>query len=651
MHGIQGLGASALAFRVHEDDPDFFGQLIWVSARHADGEPMPIGEMVRFILRRLGVAAADQESSLPDLLEEYQRVARTQRFMVVLDDVTDTQPVELLVPSNAPEVVVLVTTRVRMQSLLRSDFEEIRLERLLAAESEELFRDKLGGTADKIDTAVVAELASFGGGIPLVLVLMAGHVVGRPHVADRLVTDLRSSLSYLFRLDEEQRMPKWLDLAVARLSPELSARYPILSLIPGSDFSIETAAVALGVDVDEAGRMLDDLVEINLLVRNSDAPQRLRYAFYSIVRADAEARVKRGTGIDTAEVVLRVCTAFLEQTALNDLALSGRWRVGPVFVWLRNLVTEIGVSVGREEALAWFEREWLNVAACVRAAKLAGLHEEATQLCVALFKYVHLNKLVDVWINVHNDGLDSARTLSDQLAIMQLSNQRGAGHLEVGNYQAARRDFEESLQAARAAQLQLGPRDPLFPMAVIGEQSALEWLGKVTAAERDPVALDYYDQSWAVLERPDDQVDPDQKKRAFATLRLQRARFFVVFEDWSRAVSEIEPAFAYFDGTAELDNQAKCLVTWGQAHIGGGQAAKALVRFERAADLLGRNSAGREYALVMEMVGDAALAAEDIHRATDAFRTSLDILDKIGSPQADRIRTKLAPLLNADHND
>jgi tetratricopeptide (TPR) repeat protein len=627
IRGMEGLGTSALAVRLYDDDPTLFGEkLIWVPGRDADGNAMSPGEILRTVLRGLGVPTADQEGALPNLAEEYQRVSRGKRFMVVVDDAAAAEALRLLIPVFAPEAVVLVTTPRRMRALIEADFEEFVLDKLSEDESLTLLRDRLGVTAERISDSDQHELAALCDGFPLLIRILAARIKDQPHVVPGLLADLRESIAALVGLDDEKRIEKFLDFAYHGLDVDQARCFRLLSLLPGPHFGVDAAAVALGMDADGAGRLMDTLVDANLLLRTDRGP--IRYSLHEVARVDARARAREIRETDRVAVL----EWYLEQAAMWDAALSGRWREGPVFDRLRMAA---GVVPSRADALTWFEVEWPNVVAAVQAAQEDNRHDIATQLCVALFKYLHMNGLVDAWIACHEAGLASARAVQDHRAIMQLTSQRGAAYLAAAEYGKAYADFAESLASASAVN------------SKIGEQSALEWLGKVVAAQGDTAAaMDFYARSWQVIDAAGDEIDAVQRPRAYATLRLQIARVLLMTQDWDRAAAEASESLAYFTGQVnpEIENQAKCLLVQGEAMAGAGDSAGAVAAFQRAVDLFDVDSARRNQARALELLADALAVVGERDRAADAFGRALVILDDVGSPNADRIRAKLAEL-------
>ncbi len=633
VHGLEGLGVSSLVAQFAKNNRTVIdGILIWLSGRRPDGSAVPIGELTGQALRALGVPAADQGASDFDRTNAYQNVSRIRSFMLVVDNLVHPEQILSLVPPDGPRAIVVATTQLERRALKKEGFRGFAPQQLTATESLALFRDDLRDTAAQLTEATLRQLAGACGGFPLLIKVLAAQIEGRARVAERLLADLAGSKLTLLALDDERRIANCLDFTYANLDAEHQRAYRFLALIPGADFGIEAAAVALDTDPDSAGRIVDDLVDFHLL----DFRDPMRYGFHDVVRDDAR---HRGAASDTAEVrrevIARVTTRSLRTALPCAMALSDRWWVDSVSDLLHRWFGDDVPVVTRPQALAWFDRESAGLAAGLRLAHQHGLHELAWQGCVALFKYLHLYGYYDQWLDTHRDGLASARAAGDLPGVMQVSSQLGAAQLVLGDLTAARECFETSLAAA----LDLGH--------ALGEQSALEWLGKVAAAGgQAELAEDFYRRSWDVTERAtEQQISAAQQARVFALLRLQRARLWVALARWDEARAAAAAACEYFDTRhKEIDNRAKCLTTLGRAMLGAGDAHEAVAVLSEAAELFGKDDARRLHADARSWLGDALAAAGQPERAAQVFRQVVDYYDEVGSDKSEPIRHRLAGL-------
>ncbi|MFS8104539.1 hypothetical protein LFM09_46300 [Lentzea alba] len=620
LHGPDGIGRTSLASEFfYEHRSAFDDAYIEVAARQPDGKLVQQGEMLGQALRGLGVADADLANSDAARAEAFQRLSAGKRFLMLITDVASAEQVTRLIPNSSPEAAVVVTARAMLRELFQHDFADVPLSKLPRAESRELLVACMGPGAAELPTEVIDELTEICDGFPLLIRILGAQLVRRPQRAvERYLRELRASDEALLAMDHSQRVARFLN-ATFSLVRDLHLALRRLALLPGPRFGIDAAAVALDVGREKAERVLDELSDLNLLVHDGEQD---RYSFYRVVRAHA---LRLAQEVDGPEVVKpaveRITTWYLREAIPRDAALANRWRVGPEF---DRYVATNPALLPRRDATAWFEIEWTSVVACVRAAHEQNLHDIAWQLCVAAFKYLHLHGHVDVWLDSHELGARSAKASGNVAGLMQVTSQRGAAHLAVGNTALARQDFEASLDAA----IEAGHRH--------GEQSAWEWLGKTAAAERDlETAFRCFDESEAVVERSGQAIPERQRIRMRALLSLQRARTWVKLHDWASAASAAAAVIEHFESARETDNHAKCLLVLGDAALGTGNPAEAARHYNQAARLFSHDHTVRAEAGALHQLGAALRAGGDFQGAADALRSAKELYIMLGDAETD----------------
>ncbi|ANZ35937.1 hypothetical protein BBK82_07430 [Lentzea guizhouensis] len=617
VHGLDGMGRMSLAgefFHQHHSDFDAY---VEVAARQPNGRLTPAGEMLGQALRGLGVPDTELPVGLDDRAFAFQARSAGRRFMMVVRDVADVEQVTLLVPHSAPGAVVAVTGRAMLRGLLMHDFVDVPLGRLPREDAKTLLTASIG--ADDVPTPVVDELAAICDDVPLLIRILGAQLRHRaPSAIERHLRQLRASDAALLELEHAQRVGKFLEVTESLVREQQTALRR-LALIPGPDFEVNAAAVALDLSADDAEQMLEALADKHLVIWDNS---RDRYSLYRMVRTHARRMADKDDGPEMIKEIVGKITAWTLREAIpRDVGLADRWRVGREF----ELFAAANLRpVPRAAATAWFDVEWKSLVACVQAAHEQGLHDIASQLCVAAFKYLHLHGHFDDWIDCHNLGVRSTEISGDMAGRMQLTSQRGAAHLALGNTKVAKQDFEASWQAATEIDHRLGL------------QSAWEWRGKTAAAEGD---LDYafhcFDESDAVIERSEQEIPPKQRTRMRALLILHRARAWVKLKDWNRAVNAVSSIMEYFAASGETDNHAKCLLVLGDGALGSDDPAKAAGYYGQAAALFARDQAPRAQADALHKSGLAQRAAGDSGGASEAFRLAKELFVRLGDRRAD----------------
>ena len=631
LHGLEGLGVSSLATQFHLDNQQLVGgPLIWLAGRTVHGDPVPFDELAGQVLRALGVREADQDSTASGRAAACRQLLSQSACMVVVDDLVALEQIEPWLPPEAPRLVVVVTTPVDRPDLVVAGFRPYTPEFLTVAEARELFLLHLGRSAAAVPDAVVDGLVALCGGIPLLVKVLAAHIADRPHVAEALLTELRETRLELLALDAQERMGRFFDFAYGALSEDLRRMYRLLPLLPGPDVSPSLVAAALDLRPTTALLRLEDLVRHNLLVRiDTD-----RYALHPVVRDDARSRLHAEDDEETRrDAQVRAATWLLREALPRGLAISGRWWVEPVLRQLRDFYDDDIPAFTRDEARTWFDNEMDRL---IAIATLTGSYvpELLPSLAIATWKYLHLHLRLDDLISMHEQAVEVASEAADEALLMQLLSQKGAVHLDLKDFAAARACFEESLDHARSIK------------HALGQQSAIEWLGKVDAAEgAHEQARERFHASWEFAQAHAEHIGPIQLQRLLALLGLQLARSAVALGDWSAALAELADPIRYFDSRDdETDNRAKCRLTKAQALIGLGDLDSGMTTFHDAIRLFDEEGARKPAAQARELLAPALATAGLRDAAAAEYEVALGYYEQVGSPRAAVVRAALATL-------
>ncbi|WP_165956590.1 NB-ARC domain-containing protein [Kribbella antibiotica] len=625
IHGIEQSGRWSLASQFfHENVEDFKRNYVEVVARQADGLPVAVGDLLAQALIGLGAQESELPASDHARAHELQRRSVAQTYLMVIRDVMSAEQVRLLIPAS-PGVTVVVTSRSNLWELQAAyDFRAVALDELPPDAAWQLMVERLGDAATTVESDVLQKLVALCEGHPLLIRRLAARVGSRPDLAQRIIGDAENSGGGVL----EQSEAKWLaDQVYAALDDELRRAYRLLVLIPGPDFGARAAAAALDVEAQVAAGLIDKLVDGNMLRLASPG----RYAYFRLLRPDAVSRIEDRDG--RAAVVARVTDWYLSELDPRDGALANRWRVGA-------LSESALVSVDRGEALVWFRAEQASVLACVAAAAGNGQHEVAVRLCLGLYKYAHHQGRLDLWLDCLQAGLRSAELTDNTAAITQLASHRGSAHLAKEEFEAARASFLQSLKCAR----EIGH--------AMGEQSALEWLGKVATAEaklamaeenseaaaaKIDEAFRYYDDSEKVVQFAGETMPADQPPRMIALLGLQRARTAAIVPDPEASARWAGGALSFFDGSTEVENRAKCLMVLGFAAKSLSVGEDPVECFEKAAELFAEDGLRRGEADARFGLGIALAGRGRADEALVAYRRAHELYTELGAAEADEV--------------
>jgi DNA-binding SARP family transcriptional activator/tetratricopeptide (TPR) repeat protein len=453
--GTPGVGKSALAVHAaHRVAGRFADGQVYVNLQGAAVGPAPLGplEVLGRFLRSLGVDPGAVPAEVEEAAALWRSRVAGRRLLVVLDDAVDAAQVRPLLPAGSG-CGVLVTSRRVLASLPGAH--HLRLEVLEPAEAVELLGRLVGPQRVAAEPEAAAEVARLCGYLPLALRIAGARLAARPGwpvkaLAQR-VADAQRRLDELELADLGVRASFTVSDEQLRASDDptdraAAAAFGLLGLLDGPELGVPVAARLLDRPDDVAERVLERLVDAQLL----ETPAPGRYRLHDLLRLYArEVACQRHREADRAAALTRalgfyVATAWgtLELLRPGDYRLAraeGRWR-------------KDGLQLADDTAaLGWLEVERPNLLAAVRQAAAApGVPDElAIQLSHALAGFCRVRSYWDDWVQVNQTALEVARRVGDRAAQAQVHSDLGLAHWRLGRYDQALASHQQSLTICR----------------------------------------------------------------------------------------------------------------------------------------------------------------------------------------------------------
>ena len=293
--GMAGAGKTALAVsaarELRERCPDgcLFVELHTHSARAAPDLP----RVLRRLHRALGAADDGLDDGLDELAASWRAATASLRLVLVLDDAAGAEQVRPLLPAGAGSVV-LVTSRRRLVGL---DVDRrVSLESLDLDAAEGLLNRIVGTSRAGREPDAVRELAELCAGLPLALSIAGARLQTRPtwtvgHLVSRLADDesrLRGLTAGDRSLEAAFRTSYGLLTAAERRA------FRVLGLSPASRLDRLILAAMLDCPAGDAERVLESLVDANLLQQ----PSAGRYRLHDLVALYARRVASVGSCVD-----------------------------------------------------------------------------------------------------------------------------------------------------------------------------------------------------------------------------------------------------------------------------------------------------------------------------------------------------------------
>ncbi|MFD8596286.1 BTAD domain-containing putative transcriptional regulator [Kitasatospora sp. NPDC059646] len=468
--GLPGSGKTALATsaadRLQSHFPD--GVHVLRLGTYSGAQHDPSAEAAATaLLRQFGVPAARIPVEREELLGQCHELLTERQALVLLDDAAGPGQIGPLLPSR-PASFVLVTSRHRMASL--PSVVTVPLDALAPEASAEMFV-RLAGSDRTADADRLAEITRLCAHHPLALHLAAGRFRFRSswtlaHLADRLT---RNGL-----LDELGDGPDSLCGALAMSYHDLSEQHQMafrrLSLHPGPDFGLHTAAALIGCPIDRAERLIEDLLSASLLAEHSAE----RFSYHSLVRAYASAQVQQAESLEDRRAALRRAVGVLCRTAdwADREIHSGRYRMDLALFGDEFAMDDPLAAVepaGGMGAKRWVAAEIETLMALHKDLSTSGDGETAAVLAHVVKEHVESRQLWREAIDMHRSAADHWRESGCDLPELHAQLALATAELQVSRYPSAEQAVQRALDLARAA----GDRRGVA--AALGRLGELRW--------------------------------------------------------------------------------------------------------------------------------------------------------------------------------
>jgi DNA-binding SARP family transcriptional activator/tetratricopeptide (TPR) repeat protein len=624
--GTAGVGKTALAVqfahRVSHRFPD--GQL-YVNLRGFGprGSAVDPSEALRGFLEALAVPAQHIPARLEELAALYRSRLAGRRMLVVLDNASDTQQVQPLLPGSAGCLVV-VTSRRRLPGLVAAGAVPVPVDLLTADESRDLLRRRIGEDRVAATPAAVNDLVAACARLPLALAIVAARAAVYPeHSLTALAGELRQArggLDAFVGEDPASDARAVLSWSYHLLSPEAARLFRLLGVHPGPNLAAPAAASLAGLPQSAVRRLLAELAGAQMLEERTPG----RFAFHDLLRAYAnEQFLEVETATERHAAIGRVLEHYLYTAHAADRRLYP-YRVR-VELGTPDPATTVLDFADQGGALTWFMTEHPVLLAAIDLAAEHGFAVHASKLTWAITAFLNYQGKWHDWAVCLRVALDACHRLGDRpgealahrllnLAYLQqglldegdahaklaedlfgeLGDASGQGrlHLDYSRVLERRNEYPEALERSRLAlELYRSAGDRA------GEADALNWVGWfLSRLGRHEEALTYCQQS----------------------LDLHR-----ILGDWP--------------------TQADTWDALGYVHHHLGHYDDAIASYEQALALWRDLGDRYEVATTLVRLGDSLHAAGDLDSARRIWQQAGIILDELGHPQAAQVRNRLDP--------
>jgi DNA-binding SARP family transcriptional activator/tetratricopeptide (TPR) repeat protein len=650
--GMPGVGKSALAVHwAHQvrdrfEDGDFFVNLNGFS----DTGMMDHSAVVDDLLAALG--NPPDESMNPRARELLLgRLMTNRRTLVVLDNARSSDHVRKLT-SLLNHSLIVITSRQRLSSLsTATGARHIQVPPMQASEGTELLTRRLGANIEITDEAS-RELVARCGGLPLVIAILAGHLVTYhpPPVAH--VTKYLDHRRLIAELGEDGDGPStartFFSWSYAALPHDEQRLFRLLGLHPGPDIGIEAAASISGRPTAEINRSLGIIVGAHLLERPDFID---RYQFHDLLREFAIFCAERDESpayVRAAE--LRMLGHYLASATAAHHKMYPGHMTSPPLPLEKDVVPVQFIDTAH--AQRWVNKERANLSSVIHMASAHGHHEHAWRLADTVATFLdRYGQFADSRV-IREIAVKAAAAAGDREA--EASSQAGLGMVlaTLGMPAEARRCLDIALRYAEESGNERGEASTLHQLGMLemttgaagaaselfqrcldiaqrtGDLEALRWthisLGKALGALKDhDGALIHLRQSEFHAQRTD--------RSAHASSLAGIAAVYRDRGDHDSAMSYCRQALALSEDLPDIAVMAEACVTLAEASHAIGDMVTALAYVHQALDVCDRSHMLAEEARAQAVLGNILWARDDAVGAATMWRRALVHYERLGN--------------------
>ncbi|MET7279220.1 helix-turn-helix domain-containing protein [Kribbella sp. NPDC005582] len=654
--GMGGVGKTALAIHmahlVADRYPD--GQLYLNLGGFGPGRPMTVPEALGRLLDSLGVQGPDDPSDVHEAAARYRSALSGRRVLVVLDNAADAAQVTPLLP-GASTCAVLITSRRAMTAL--PGVVHVMLDVLPDRDGIEMLSQIVGDDRIRRDPANALAIVRLCGGLPLALHLAGARLADeRGWTVAELVRRLETSRNRLDELataDRAVRASIEFSLAAATdRDMDAVAAFKLLGLHEGDELNVRVAAALLDLPVDDVARRLERLVDLYLI--ESVGPH--RYRMHDLVRSYVKETTAALTDAPAREAaqrrVLQLCLAMGWRTRMarfsDDLSEA----------WYDDSWTAGADQFTVDEIFAWFDEEIDEIIGAVRRAAATGPRELVARVVLGLLPYCYVRRRHSDGVLLGTLALGIPESAADPFAAALLPFEVAQQCASAGLYQRAVDYMTTALAAPKTREY-----DRAYIEAEVFLGHYLVDLGRldeaIAAAERGV----------AVALRTGDEVAEAEGRLILGLAAGKQGRASSQDREFTRAVDvmrrlgtpherywllchaglsyrdsgRLDEASAYLEEAraAAIEDSdefavAEALEGLGRVELDRGHLPLAEHHLRAALRVV--QGTWQPEARVRECLGHVLLASNRRTEADEEWQTTLELLERYGSPHADDLR-------------
>ncbi|WP_191304075.1 AfsR/SARP family transcriptional regulator [Lentzea cavernae] len=604
--GTGGVGKTSLAVHwAHQAAERFPDGQLYVNLHGfgPSGAAVSPGDALLRFLSALDVPRAQVPHDLAGQSALLRDALADKRVLMVLDNATDTEQIEPLLP-RTPNTHVVITSRTALRP---AHAKALPLGLLPPDDARELLASRIGHDRARAEPDAVDTVVRRCARLPLALAVAGARAATQPEFPLAALADELADLDAFADDDDVTAdLRSVFSHSCKALSPAALRLFRLLGLIPGSDISLAGAASLAGLAQHETAALLAELARANLI----DEPEPGRFTCHDLLR-DYAAELALDSERDEA------LNRFLDHLALTGV------EAGVVYTPSRHRPSTPdpapGVVVGRfgthEEALAWLMTEHPALMAAMPHGTAAQTWLMGWSLADALDRQAR-----------YRDLLTSQQLAAAAVQRLDDVDALGRTLINLGRSLSRTGRPDEATAALRRA-------FDIYDGNPAGQAEVLLNIAMLCPDDRIGEAMEHTRRGLALFEQCGDEYG---QANALTGLAWGHGKL----GEYARTVEYAERAMRMWRAMDHLIGQAEAWDNLGTGHLGLGDHVKAVEAFTLSSEMFRLGGDLKLEAGACEQLGDAHAAAGAAEQARQAWQKAVELRTRAGLP-ADHVRAKL----------
>jgi tetratricopeptide (TPR) repeat protein len=437
IQGMAGVGKTALATHLaYQLRPFFPDGVLWAQPGASDNM-----SVLDTFASAYGVDVR-HHADLHSRSQVVRELLANKRALVILDNVSQSEQIKLLLPPTGP-CAVLITTRRHDLSITRGAF-RLSLGPFdpQRAEAMTLFARTIGAERARREANELAGLATVLGHLPLAIDIAASRIAYEPgwSAADFLHRVRQQQRRLAELAYEDQNVRASFAASYNSLPSELQHFFVALSIFPGEDFDETAATHVAALPLEQAQDYLRRLFGLSLIQPGRSIPQQpARYRLHPLLRDYAQAQQQDDAG--RRQLIARYVTHYvtLLTTHPHQYQLLG--------LEMSNILSALQWA----EEMGWSAEEAPAAETTPAAPELATVNNKAALVHGVTAFYYFLEAqgqyaLAAGWLA---KARRAAQSLNDRALLLPVFRSLGRLAQRQGEYVTAEAHYETALKLAQ----------------------------------------------------------------------------------------------------------------------------------------------------------------------------------------------------------